>query len=137
MKSILIFIDRKNYLYHIANNDSCVDLANGSFGWHSDRVNLGSGHFRVNMIRFGLGRFQFESTLGQLIFSPIGFSWKEKRFRQKMFMSGSVRYGSFLVRVNFKSIISIVSSSRISVRSIRVIRIRSLLPGLINSYTCI
>ena len=47
-----------------------------------------------------------------------------------MFGSSSVRYRLFLVRVNFKSIISNVSSVRISVRSMQVIQIRSLLPGL-------
>jgi len=47
-----------------------------------------------------------------------------------MFGSSSVRYGSFSIRANFKSIISGVSSDRIPVRSVRVIRVGSLLPGL-------
>ena len=44
-----------------------------------------------------------------------------------MFGLSSVRYGSFSVRVNFRSIISGLSSGRISVR---IIRVGSLLPGL-------
>jgi len=48
-----------------------------------------------------------------------------------MFGVSSVRYGSFAVRANFRSIILGVNSGRISVRSVRVILIGSLLPGLI------
>jgi len=47
-----------------------------------------------------------------------------------MFGLSSVWYGSFSVRVNFRSIISGLSSGMISVRSVRVIRVGSLLPGL-------
>ena len=47
-----------------------------------------------------------------------------------MYRLSSVRYGSFSVRVNFRSIISGLSSGMISVRSVRVIRVESLLPGL-------
>jgi len=47
-----------------------------------------------------------------------------------MFRSSSVRYRSFSVRVNFRSIISGYNSGRISIRLIRVIRVASLLPGL-------
>ena len=49
-----------------------------------------------------------------------------------MFGLSSVRYGSFLVRVNFRSIISGLSSGRISVHSVRVIRVGSLLPDLLT-----
>ena len=47
-----------------------------------------------------------------------------------MFGSSLVRYGSFSVQVNFRSIISDVSSGRISVR---VIWVESLLSSLIRS----
>jgi len=47
-----------------------------------------------------------------------------------MFGSSSVQYGSFLVRVNFRTIISSVSFGMISVRSVRIIRVGSLLPDL-------
>ena len=47
-----------------------------------------------------------------------------------MFGSSLVRYWSFSVRVNFRSIISGVNSGRISVCLVRVVRIGSLLPGL-------
>ena len=50
-----------------------------------------------------------------------------------MFGLSSVRYESFSVGVNFGSIISGLSSSRISIRSVWVIRVGSLLPGLILS----
>ena len=53
-----------------------------------------------------------------------------------MFGLSSVRYGSFSVRVNFRSIISGLSSGRISVRSVRVIRIGLLLPGLVVEIAC-
>jgi len=54
-----------------------------------------------------------------------------------MFESSSVRCGSFSVRVNFRPIISGVSSGRISVRSIWVIWIGLLLRGLVSAYTFI
>ena len=47
-----------------------------------------------------------------------------------MFRLSSVRYGSFSVWVNFRSIISGLNSGRISVRWVQVIRVGSLLPGL-------
>ena len=52
-----------------------------------------------------------------------------------MFGLSSVRYGSFSIWVNFRSIISGLSSGRISVRSVRV---GSLLPGLglSNIFVC-
>jgi len=49
-----------------------------------------------------------------------------------MFGLSLVRYGSFSVRVNFRLIISSVSSGRISVRLVRIIRVGSLLSGLNN-----
>ena len=49
-----------------------------------------------------------------------------------MFGLSSVRYRSFSVWANFRSIISGVSSGRISVRSVRVIQVGSLLPGLVR-----
>ena len=45
-----------------------------------------------------------------------------------MFRLTSVWYGSFAVWVNFRSIISGVSSGKISVRLVRLIRVGSLLP---------
>jgi len=47
-----------------------------------------------------------------------------------MFRTSSIQYGLFSVQVNFRLIISGVSSGRILFRSIRVIWIGSLLPGL-------
>ena len=47
-----------------------------------------------------------------------------------MFGLSLIRYGSFSVRTNFRSIILGVSSGRISVRSVGVIRVGSLLLGL-------
>ena len=47
-----------------------------------------------------------------------------------MFGSSLVRYGSFSVRANFRSIILGVSSGRISVRSVRVIWVGLLFPSL-------
>jgi len=52
-----------------------------------------------------------------------------------MFGLNSVRYGLFSVRVNFRSIISCVSSGRISICSVRVIWIGSLLPDLSIIFT--
>ena len=46
-----------------------------------------------------------------------------------MVTSSLVRYGSFSVEVNFRSIISDVSLGRISVHSVQLIQIRSLLSG--------
>ena len=48
-----------------------------------------------------------------------------------MFELSSVRYGSFSVRAKFRSIVSGVNLGRISVHSVQVIRIGSLLPGLL------
>ena len=76
--------------------------------------------FRVGSVLVGL-------ISEQLIFCPISSSSKEKSFRKKIFGSSSVQYRSFSIRLNFISTILGVSSDRISVR---VIRIRSLLPGL-------
>jgi len=52
-----------------------------------------------------------------------------------MFGLSLVRYGSFSVRVNFRSTISGLSSGRILVRSVRLILVGSLLPGLVGVHS--
>jgi len=105
---------------------SLIDLANGSFGSGPDQVSFDSGHI-------GSTWFGSCSDSGQLIFDPVSFSWKENWFKKKMFGLGSVRFGFGSIRMNFRSIIPGISSGRILVHSVRVIRVGSLLRSLLSN----